>query len=187
MDNVGSVQHQIVPCSCLHFFSRSIVAPQMHSLSLNCSFNLLYLSLWGRFPLLCLFFSSFICKSLQCLISSLTWGCKGEHLFSLTCSAVLWGGRDTANKYCWLVWGVLTVDVPHWVCLNPRQHVLHGSTLHRLQPALQRKCPKWALHCMHFPCLCAQGLRCPTREQTQMSCVVFTFTGSKPLRWPGSW
>ena len=144
---------------------RSIVAPQMHSLSLNCSFNLLYLSLWGRFPLLCLFFSSFICKSLQCLISSLTWGCKGEHLFSLTCSAVLWGGRDTANKYRWLVWGVLTVDVPHWVCLNPRQHVLHGSTLHRLQPALQRKCPKWALHCMHFPCLCAQGLRCSTRGE----------------------
>ena len=34
----------------------------------------------------------------------------------LTCSVVLWGGRDTANKYPWRVWAVLTVFQPHWVC-----------------------------------------------------------------------
>ena len=33
----------------------------------------------------------------------------------LTCSVVLWGGRNTANKYHWRVWGVLTVSRPHWV------------------------------------------------------------------------
>ena len=29
---------------------------------------------------------------------------------------MLWGGRNTANKYHWHVWGVLAVFWPHWVC-----------------------------------------------------------------------
>ena len=33
--------------------------------------------------------------------------------FWLTCSVVLWGGRNTANKYHWRV---LTVIQPPWVC-----------------------------------------------------------------------
>ena len=32
------------------------------------------------------------------------------------CSVVLWGWRNTANKYHWHVWGVLAVSQPHWVC-----------------------------------------------------------------------
>ena len=47
------------------------------------------------------------------------------------------------------------VDGPHWVCHSPRWHVLPGSILLRLQGALQGRCPKWALHSMHFP-----GLNC---------------------------
>ena len=35
---------------------------------------------------------------------------EGGHLSRLTCSVVLWGGRSTANKYHWLVWGVLAVS-----------------------------------------------------------------------------
>ena len=46
--------------------------------------------------------ASSVCKSFQCLISALTQGGKGDHLFRLT-SVVLWGGRDTANKYRWRV------------------------------------------------------------------------------------
>ena len=38
------------------------------------------------------------------------------YLFKLTCSVVLQGGRNTANKYHWRVWGVITVSRPHWVC-----------------------------------------------------------------------
>ena len=34
----------------------------------------------------------------------------------LACSIVLWGGRNTANKYHWRVWGVLAVFQPHRVC-----------------------------------------------------------------------
>ena len=55
-----------------------------------------------------------VCKSLQCLISTLTQG--GDLMFRLTCSVVVWGGRNTANKYHWRVWGVLAVYGPHWVC-----------------------------------------------------------------------
>ena len=43
----------------------------------------------------------------------------GGHFFRLTCSVVLWGGRDAANKYHWHVWGVLTVSWPHGACTFP--------------------------------------------------------------------
>ena len=43
-------------------------------------------------------------------------GGEGSHLFRLTCSVVLWGGRNIANKYHWCVWGVLAVYGPQWVC-----------------------------------------------------------------------
>ena len=46
-------------------------------------------------------------------------------------------GRNTANKYRWHVWGVLTVYGPHWVCPRSQQHVLSRSTLLRLQDALE--------------------------------------------------
>ena len=49
--------------------------------------------------------ASSVCKSLQCLTSTLTQGGEGGHLFRLTCSVVLWVERDTANKYRWRVWG----------------------------------------------------------------------------------
>ena len=99
----------------------------------------------------------FLCKSLQCLISALTQGGEGGHLLRLTCSVVLWRGRDTANKHRWRVWGVLAVDGPHWVCHSPRQHVLPGSRLISLQGALQGHCAKWALRFMHFPGLSRSG------------------------------
>ena len=51
-----------------------------------------------------LFLASAVCKCLQCLISALKQGGKGGHLFRLTCSVVLWGGRNTTNKYHWHVW-----------------------------------------------------------------------------------
>ena len=68
---------------------------------------------------------------------------------------MLWGRRNTANKYHWRVWGVLTVYGPHWVRLSSQQHVLSISTLFMLQVALQGYCPKRALCFVHFP-----GLRC---------------------------
>ena len=69
----------------------------------------------------------------------------------------IWGGKNTANKYCWHVWGVLTVYGPHWVCPSSQHCVFSGSTLLRLQVALQGYCPKQALHFLHFPNLSCSG------------------------------
>ena len=91
------------------------------------------------------------------LISALTQGGEGGHLLRLTCSVVLWRGRDTANKHRWHVWGVLAVDGPHWVCHSPRQHVLPGSRPISLQGALQGHCAEWALRFVHFPGLSRSG------------------------------
>ena len=67
-------------------------------------------------------------KSLRCLISAMTQGVEGGHLFRLTCSVVLWGGRNTANKYRWHMWGVLAVSGPYWVC--PRSWCVCFPSLH---------------------------------------------------------
>ena len=50
----------------------------------------MHLSLPKQFPLFIL--ASSVCCSLQCLISVLTQGGEGGHLFRLTCSVMLWGG-----------------------------------------------------------------------------------------------
>ena len=78
-----------------------------------------------------LFFVYFVFLCLQVASvsnSTLTEGGEGGHLFRLTCSVVLWGGRNAANKYHWHVWGVLAVSVPHWVC--PRSWQVCFLSLH---------------------------------------------------------
>ena len=114
---MGSVQFQIVPCSSL-YFSRSI-SPFQCSLCYLQGFNLLHLPLPKQFLLFILAFS--VCWSLQCLISILTQEGEGGHLFRLTCSVVLQGGRNPADKHHWHVWGVLAVPGPHWVCSCSRR------------------------------------------------------------------
>ena len=52
---------------------------------------------------------------------------------------------------------VLTVFGPHWVCPSSRQHLLSGSTLLRLQVALQVYCLKRALSFVQFPDLSSLG------------------------------
>ena len=90
--SVGSVHFWIVPWSSL-YFSRSI-GPFRYSQYEKQGFNLLHLSLSRRFPVL----ASTVCWSLQCLISAQAQGGGGGHFFRLTCSVVLWGGRNAANK-----------------------------------------------------------------------------------------
>ena len=100
--------------------------------------------------------ASSVCKSLQCLISTLTKGGKRGHLFRLTCSVLLWGGRNTANKYHWSVWGVLAVSGPHWVCPNS-----------------QRVC---------FPGLHCSGSRLLSWELSKVGPGLHALPRSKPLR-----
>ena len=97
--------------------------------------------------------TSSVCTSLQCLISALTQAGEGGHLFRITCSVVLCGGRDTANKYrCHVgsapgIWPTLGLPQLAGVCF-PGQHC---------SGALQEHHPGRALHFMHFPGLSHSG------------------------------
>ena len=57
-------------------------------------------------------------------------GGGGGHFFRLTCSVMLWGGRNTANKYHWNVWECLQclchtgLAPAHWHVCFP---ILHCS------------------------------------------------------------
>ena len=99
---------------------------------------------------------------------------------------MLWGGRNTANRCHWPVWGVLSV----WATLGlprSRWHVLPGSTLFRLQGVLQRNCPEQALHSVPFPGLsrsCSQVLYKSTDSVGHAFCAL---PRSEKLRWLGTW
>ena len=103
-----------------------------------------------------------------------------------------WSGvpfRDTANKYRWRVWGVLTVYGSHWVCPSSRQCVLPGSTVLRIQVALQGNCPKQALHFVHFPglsCL-GSGSRVLHKGTDSVGCAFCALPRFEQLRQPGAW
>ena len=80
--------------------------------------------------------------------------------FRLSCSVVLWGGRNTANKYHWRVWGVLAVSRPRWVC-----------------PRSQRVC---------FPCLHCLGSRLLCWELSEAGPGLHALPRSKLFRFSGS-
>ena len=88
--------------------------------------------------------------------------------FRLTCSVVLWGGRNTANKYHWCVWGVLAVSWPHWVC--PCSHGVCFPSLHCSGSRLL--CKERALCCVHFPGLSRSGSGSPQRHRLSWACVL---------------
>ena len=99
---------------------------------------------------------SSVCRSLQWLISALTQGGEGGLLFRITCSVMLWGGRNTVNKYHWHVGSAHSV----WTTLGLpllTAYVLSQSTLLSLQVALQGNCLRQALGCVHFPGLSCSG------------------------------
>ena len=115
----------------------------------------MHLSLAKRFPLyiwLLLFAGLFSVY----LTSALTQGGEGGLLFRLTCSVVLWGGRNTANKYHWHVWGVFAVSRPHLDLPLLTACVLSQSILLRLQVAMQGARPG-----LHFPGLSRSGSSSP--------------------------
>ena len=100
------------------------------------------------------YFSFFCLLVSQCLISALTPGGNGGHLFRLTCSVLLWGGNTA--KYHWRVWGVLAVFLQHWVC-----------------PRSRRVC---------FPCLQCLGSRLLCQELSEAGPGLYALPRSKPLR-----
>ena len=74
-------------------------------------------------------------------------------MFRLACSVVLWGGRGTADRYHWCVWGALAVFRPHWVCPRTR----HTCIPHLYCSGSRLLYGERALSCVHFPGLSHSG------------------------------
>ena len=121
--------------------------------------------------------ASSVCRYLQCLISILTQGGEGGHLFRLTCSVVLWGGRNTANKHHRCVWGVLAVPGPHWVCLP------HGVCAFPVYSGSRLLCRGTI---MHFPGLSRSGSRVLHKGTDSVGCTFCALPRSEQLRRPGA-
>ena len=126
---------------------------------------------------------------------------EGGHLFRLTCSLVLWGGGNTANKYHWCVWGVLTVCLDHTgfapthdVCpfpvytaqapgcstgelskAGPGFHALPGSKLlkFRFSGTPQRHRLGWAHVLCHSQVQAVQVTRCLASTLSQVGCASY--------------
>ena len=81
---------------------------------------------------------------------------KEGQFFRLHCSVVLWGGRNTANKYHWRVWAVLAVSGPHWVCPHSR--------------------------CVCFTCRHCSGSCCLAGDLSKVGPGLCVLPRSKPLR-----
>ena len=186
MGSVGSVQFQIVPCFSLYLFSRSI-SPLQCLVNVNYRVLIWCTCSFQSSSLFFVYFSSSFCKSLQCLISTLTQGGKGGYLFQLTCSVVLWGGSDAANKYRWRVWGVFAVYGPHWICSSSRQRVLPVSTLLGLQGALQGHCPKRAMCFLYSPGLNHSRSLVLRKGTDSVGCAFCVLPRSEQLRRAGVW
>ena len=125
---MGTVRFQIVPCSSSYFFSRSVGPSQC---LVNANYRVL---IWCtcHFQSGSLFFVYFGFLCLQvCSLSnfSLTQGSEGGHLFRLTCSVVLWGGRNQSE---------VTQSCPTFC--DPMDCSLPGSSVHEI---LQERILEW--------------------------------------------
>ena len=69
---------------------------------------------------------------------------------------MLCGGRNTANKHYWHVWGVLAAFQPHWVCPHSRCVCFHVLTSQALGCSVGN-CLRRDLGCVHFPGLSRSG------------------------------
>ena len=112
----------------------------------------MHLSLPKWFPLFIL--ASSVCWSLQCLnFHPDTRRAVVVTFFSLTCSVVLWGGRNTTNQYHWRV---LTVIQPHWVCPHSWRVAFPVYPVQALGCSAGN-CLMLALGCVHSPGLSHSG------------------------------
>ena len=125
-----------------------------------------------------------VCRSLLCLISTMTQVGGGGLLFRFACLVLLWGGRGAADRYHWPVWGGPAVFRPLWVCPRsqrvcfPRLHCSGSRLLYRVRD----------MCCVHFPGLSRSGSGSPItpqRSRLGWACVL-CLPQSEQLRPPGA-
>ena len=105
--------------------------------------------------------------------------------FRLVCSVVLWGGRNTANKYHWCVF---TVIQQHWVCPCSRRVCFPGLYCSG-SGCSAGNCLMLALGCMHSPGLSCSGSasRVLHKGADLVAPAFCAHPRSEQLRWPGAW
>ena len=129
MGSMGSVQFQIVPCSSLYLFSRSI-GPLQCLVNVNYRVLICCTVTSRAVPSSLFILASSVCKSLQCLIPTLTQRVKVVTFLGLLVQ--LCYGEGGACKQIQLACVKLFQEYGlHWVCQSPRQRVLPRSTLLR--------------------------------------------------------
>ena len=136
-------------------FSGFVLKPPASGFSfiLTVASRLLHLSLPKWFPL---FILASVCWSLQCLISTLTQGGDAGHVFRLTCSVVLWGGRTLQSS-------ITGVCGEFWQCFSRTgfapAHGVYAFTVYTSQAlgCSAGNCLGLALGCMHLPGLSRSG------------------------------
>ena len=105
--------------------------------------------------------------------------------FRLTCSVVLWGGWNNANKY---YWSVITVIQPHWVCPT---HSLCAFPVYTAQAlgCSAGNCLMLALGCMHSPGLShsSSDSRVLHKGADLVGPAFCALPRSEQLRRPGAW
>ena len=104
------------------------------------------------------------------------------HLFRLPCSVVLWGGRSTANKSHWPVWGALPASRPPWVCPRSRGCAFLVYTA-QAAGCSAGNCLRRPWVAGPFPGLSrsGSGSRYSTKAQARL------VPRSEQLGWPGAW
>ena len=105
----------------------------------------------------------------------------GGLLFRFTCSVVLWGGRGTADKCHWPVWGALAVSGHTWFA--PARSMC--ATLLRLQAALQGVGPE--LRALPRPKPRRFRFSSSPRRRRLGWASLLCLPQSKQLRQPGAW
>ena len=115
----------------------------------------MHLSLAKWFPLFIL--ASSVCRSLHCLFSALTQGGEGGHLFRLTWSVVLWGGRNNANTSLVYVGSACSDSDTLGLC--PSTHGLCAFPVYTAQApgCSPGELSKPGPGCEHFPSLSCSG------------------------------
>ena len=180
-----------------------VLSLKVYSCSSNAQsqgFNLLHLSLPGWFPPSLFILVSSVCKSLQCLISALTRGGKGGHLFRLTVQ-LCWGeGGNLQTNITGMLgsvcsaWTMLGLPRPKAACtfwvhtaqapgyserglsqVGPAFYVLPRSKPLRFLGALQGHRPRWAVCFVPFPGPTCSGNRVLGKHIVPGGlCILFT-------------
>ena len=106
----------------------------------------------------------------------------------VTCSVVLWGGKDTANRSHWRVGVALAVSGPHWVC--PTYDVCALPVYTTQAPGCSAgELSKAGPGFVHFPGLShsGSGPQALLKAADSVGPAFSALPRSEQLRQPGAW